>query len=82
MKYMEDEETIESVTLWCSSIEDVTPSIHKVSEEAVLEVTLADVDIVDLINDIGFENLLAHIKEEDIMEYLESKNKVEEGLDA
>lgn len=75
---MDDEEILEAVTVWCSSIEDVTPSIHKVSKEAVLEVTLADVDVVDLINDIGYENLLAHMKEEDVMEYFESKNKSED----
>lgn len=79
---MEDEETIEAVTLWCASIEDITPSIHKETKEAVLEVTLADVDVVDLINDIGFETLLAHMKEEDVMEYFESKRKQEEGEDA
>lgn len=78
MESMEDEEILESVTVWCGSIEDVTPSIHKVSREAVLEVTLADVDVVDLINDIGFENLLAHMSEEDVMEYFESKNKSED----
>lgn len=77
MKCMDGEETIESVTIWCGSIEDVTPDIKKDSKESVLEVTLADVDVVDLINDIGFENLLAHMNREDVMEYFDKPREEE-----
>ena len=58
----------ETISIYCESIEDVS-----VVGKNSMEVTLADVDLSQLVQDIGFENLLAEMKKEEVLEYFESK---------
>lgn len=72
------DETVEALTIFCESIEDITPTLDPETKEPILEVTMADVDIVGLIQDIGFETLLSHMAEEEVLEYYADKRKLSE----
>ncbi len=62
----------ETISIYCGAIEDVTP----LSAE-VLEVTMSDVDIGQIINEVGTDTLLDYMKIEDIKEYIVEKEKKE-----
>lgn len=72
---------LESLTVFCSSIEDTTLSIDKESGGPVMEITLTDVDILDVISDIGMDNLLAAMSEESVMTYFREIKIDEEGVE-
>lgn len=62
----------ETITLYAESIEDISPINHD-----SLEITLADVDLGQLIQEIGYENLLAEIDRKDVEQYYKDKDTLE-----
>jgi len=60
----------ETISIFCGSVEDISP-IGKDS----LEVTLADVELSHLIQEVGFENLLDEISKDDIKQYIKDKEQ-------
>lgn len=67
----------ETVGFNCSSIEDVSPYVDA-QGDLRMEVTLADVEVDLLIQEVGMDNLLCEMKEEDVMQYFEDRRKAEE----
>lgn len=67
----------EMVEVYANGIEDVTPRVDD-KGETYLEITLSDVDITQLITDIGLENLLEDMDREEVMKYYEELDKSEE----
>lgn len=61
----------ETISIYCESVEDISVVGN------TLEVTLADVDIAQLVQEVGMENLLSEMKKEDIIEWLENKKEEE-----
>jgi phosphosulfolactate synthase (CoM biosynthesis protein A) len=68
----------ETVSFNCSSIEDTTPYIDD-EGVAKVEVTLADVDVQQIVQEVGLDNLLFEMKEEEVMQYFADKKQLEEG---
>ena len=62
----------ETITLFAESIEDISP----LTKDSI-EITLAEVDVAQIVSEVGHESLLAEMKIEDIKEYLENKENEE-----
>lgn len=64
---------METLTIFVGCVEDISPA----ATPNTLEVTLSDVDISHLIQEVGLHNVLSEIKDDDIKDYLKDKEETE-----
>lgn len=64
----------ETVTIFAGCVEDISPA----TTPNVLEVTLSDVDVSQVVQEIGIDSVLSEISDEDIQQYLNDKKEREE----
>lgn len=64
----------ETITIFAGCVEDISPAVTP----GVLEVTLSDVDVDQVVQEIGVDNILSEIPDEDIQQYLNDKKDREE----
>jgi hypothetical protein len=68
---------VETITVFGGCIEDVSPA----ATPGQLEITISDVDVSQLVQEVGIDLILSEIKEEDIVQYLKDKKEREEEDD-
>lgn len=63
---------LETVSIFCGTIEDITPGVEK-DGETYMEVTMSDVDPNQIVSEFGIESLLSCMNEEEVIEYFDNR---------